>query len=243
MLKFSDLEKKNDVFTISRKEKTLKNSNKIWKIKFYTLLILILFFGMNICSIGQELIRKQGTNGKWGFVDETGLEVIPFKYDMVKDFDLKMTGIAEVKFQGKWGIITKDDKVIIPFHYNFLYFDAKHNYIEVSWGERYGIIDIANNIIVPIIYYYHKLGKHTGKAIQEIKSKLANGEYKLIYAKIQQANTQYITQVQESIENEKKLAQEKAISEEKAKSFKFFADNYIKMKISNWQKQGEFEIE
>lgn len=54
------------------------------------------------------------SGGKWGFIDFTGKEVIPLKYDMVKDFS---EGKAAVRIGGKWAYIDKTGKELTPFQY------------------------------------------------------------------------------------------------------------------------------
>lgn len=46
--------------------------------------------------------------GKWGYIDKTGKQVIPFKYDSVTRFDLNVKGQAQVKYDGKWFYIDKE---------------------------------------------------------------------------------------------------------------------------------------
>jgi hypothetical protein len=48
-------------------------------------------------SFGLAPVRKQG---KWGYIDETGKEVVPCKYDEVKDSD--GTPFLECKKGNKW---------------------------------------------------------------------------------------------------------------------------------------------
>ncbi|MFM8430606.1 MAG: WG repeat-containing protein, partial [Holophagaceae bacterium] len=47
--------------------------------------------------------------GQWGFVDETGKEVIPLKYDKAQFFS---DGLARVRLDGKWGYIDKQGRNI-----------------------------------------------------------------------------------------------------------------------------------
>jgi hypothetical protein len=42
-------------------------------------------------------------NGKCGFVDKKGREVVPLKYDAVQSFS---EGMAAVRLEGKWGFIS-----------------------------------------------------------------------------------------------------------------------------------------
>jgi hypothetical protein len=50
-------------------------------------------------------------NGKWGYIDKTGLVVIPCKFDGAEDFS---EGLAAVVIKEKWGYIDKTGKVVIP---------------------------------------------------------------------------------------------------------------------------------
>ena len=43
-------------------------------------------------------------NGKWGYIDKTGKEVIPCKYDWAWQF---YEGFAQVSTKGKWGYVDK----------------------------------------------------------------------------------------------------------------------------------------
>lgn len=54
-------------------------------------------------------------NGKWGFVDEAGAEVIPYQYDEVYSFS---EGLAAVKIGGKWGFINKAGAEVISCQYD-----------------------------------------------------------------------------------------------------------------------------
>ena len=51
---------------------------------------------------GQSLegLTRIRLNGKYGFIDKTGREVIPIKYDYVFNFS---EGLATVQLNGKWG--------------------------------------------------------------------------------------------------------------------------------------------
>lgn len=51
-------------------------------------------------------IQKQGwalvkINGKFGFIDRSGAEVISPKYDYIQPFDIIRSGWAKVKLDGK----------------------------------------------------------------------------------------------------------------------------------------------
>ena len=63
-------------------------------------------FSEGLCGVEKD--------GKWGFIDKTGKEVVPFIYDDVNWFG---EGLSEVKKDGKYGFINKTGEVVIPFIY------------------------------------------------------------------------------------------------------------------------------
>lgn len=63
-------------------------------------------------DLGLAPARKT-EGGKYGFIDRTGKEVIPFEYD-----DAWPSGdYLVVKKNGKWGMIDVNNKIILPFEY------------------------------------------------------------------------------------------------------------------------------
>ena len=53
--------------------------------------------------------------GKWGYIDKTGREVIPCKYDDAFNF---CEDLAKVKKSGKYGFIDKTGREVVPFIYD-----------------------------------------------------------------------------------------------------------------------------
>jgi hypothetical protein len=51
-----------------------------------------------------EGLAKVKLNGKYGYVDKTGNEVVPPKYQWVEPFH---EGLAQVKLNSKWGLVDK----------------------------------------------------------------------------------------------------------------------------------------
>lgn len=66
--------------------------------------------------------------GKWGFIDSTFKEVVPFKYDAVAFFS---DGLASVNLGGKY------------YHY-----DADYGFT----GGKWGFIDKTGNVVIPLVY-------------------------------------------------------------------------------------------
>jgi hypothetical protein len=65
-----------------------------------------------------EGLARVSINGKWGFIDTTGKEIISAQYDEAISFE---DGYARVKFMGQWGVIDKKGNTVVPFLYYFIY--------------------------------------------------------------------------------------------------------------------------
>ena len=64
----------------------------------------------NIGDFSEGLARVK-LNDKWGFIDKTGKEVVPPKYDETGNFH---EGLAKVKLNGKYGFIDTTGKEVVP---------------------------------------------------------------------------------------------------------------------------------
>ena len=73
---------------------TLKNK----AMKTRLLILLTAFLSIGAYCAGQELTPEKGENGKYGYIDTTGKEVISFKYDNAGNF---YDGLALVELDGK----------------------------------------------------------------------------------------------------------------------------------------------
>src|SRR5271170_7980314 len=51
---------------------------------------------------------------KWGYIDPTGLLIIPAQFEVARSFS---EGYAGVRQGGLWGFIDKTGKFVIPCHY------------------------------------------------------------------------------------------------------------------------------
>lgn len=78
-------------------------------------------------------------NGKWGFVDTEGQEVIAAQYEEAKYFN---EGFAGVKKDGKWGVIDKANQPLLPFLYDdIIWIQREGNNIRVKLGSKYLNVD------------------------------------------------------------------------------------------------------
>ena len=105
--------------------------------------------GLAVVSIGVRLGCEYDIyGGKWGFVDKTGREVVPLKYDFAQTFK---EGLAVVIQNEKCGFIDKTGKEVIPLKY-----DGARGFIEglaiVRLNSKYGFIDKAGKLVIPFRY-------------------------------------------------------------------------------------------
>lgn len=78
---------------------------------FTTMFLSILVIVAN----AQNVVPKRNASGKYGFIDKSGKEVVPFKYDDAGyNFE---DGIIKVKLNAKYGFIDETGKVVIPISF------------------------------------------------------------------------------------------------------------------------------
>ena len=89
-------------------------------------------------------------NGKWGFIDKTGKEVIPFKYDFACAFS---GGLAKVRLNGKWGFIDETGREICPCKYAAADIFSE-GLAQVELNGKVGYIDTTGEEVIPCKYDY-----------------------------------------------------------------------------------------
>lgn len=102
-------------------------------------------------------------NGKWGFVDNTGKEIIPPRYDEVSAVYGESDRVAifniggkydrndDELIGGKWGLVDISGKELIPPRYDEL--ENFHDGLAlVKLNGKYGFIDIRGKVVIPTIY-------------------------------------------------------------------------------------------
>lgn len=88
-------------------------------------------------------------NGKYGFIDKQGNEIIPCKYDNAYSFS---KGLAVINKDGKYGVIDKQDNEIIPCKYKWSASAYSEGLLEVSKEGKYGYIDTKGKEVIPCQY-------------------------------------------------------------------------------------------
>ena len=97
----------------------------------------------NIFFIEDKELFVVKKNNKYGFINKTGLEVIPLIFDEVA-FNITEDLIA-VKLKNKWGYVNRKNEIKIPFEYE----EAKPFFNDLAYikkEESYGYINKKNKI-------------------------------------------------------------------------------------------------
>jgi hypothetical protein len=94
------------------------------------------------------LAPVRSANSKWGFVDKTGREVIPCKYDEAEDFS---DGLARVQLNGKKGYVDRTGQEVIPCKYDRI-MNFFEGLAEVQLNGKWGYIDRTGQEVTPCKY-------------------------------------------------------------------------------------------
>lgn len=98
----------------------------------------------NISSFPSEGFLHFKQNGKYGFLNRNGQEVVPALYDFVSDF---CYGLAPVRSSELWGYIDTTGKLVIPRIYtNALTFS--HGVAAVEKNNKWGFINKKGKYII-----------------------------------------------------------------------------------------------
>ncbi len=131
----------NELITITYPEKANYILSKWLTHPYFT----PIFHGMFCCGLALKRYK-----GKFGYINKSGKEIIPLKYDSGKDFK---KGFAAVKINEKWGFIDLIGNIKIEFQYD----EVLSNYhLEEGWevciNDKRGIVNDEGIEIVSCKY-------------------------------------------------------------------------------------------
>ena len=112
---------------------------------------------MPFCEGLAKVIRS---GGKCGYIDKSGREVVPCKYEFACDF---YGGLAQVELNGKKGCIDRKGCEIVPCKYDEVY-SFSDGLAEVELGGKWGVVDKSGKEIIPCkydetVYFYDGLAR------------------------------------------------------------------------------------
>lgn len=89
-----------------------------------------------------EGLKPVEQDGKWGFINQDGGLVIPYKYHYSRSF---RDGLAMVKLHGKWGYIDWFGNELIPIVFDEVtHFQDSHAFVKKD--GRIGLLDVVGNV-------------------------------------------------------------------------------------------------
>lgn len=106
---------------------------------------------------------KVRLDGKYGYIDCEGNEVIKCKYDTVEDFSEGRAKVTRKKVELKYGCINNEGKVIARCKYDHIY-DFKEGIARVKLDGKYGFVNLEGKEIVECVWDYAEDFKD-GKAL------------------------------------------------------------------------------
>jgi len=119
---------------------------------FLTILsIVVLIVGYNVyanISSTNSYLINVCKNNKWGYINKSGKQIIPFKYDLPSEFS---EDLASACVNNKCGFIDKTGKEVIPLKYDAAYSFSK-GLAPVEIGEKWGYINKLNKVVIPFEY-------------------------------------------------------------------------------------------
>lgn len=95
-----------------------------------------------------EGLARVEKDGKFGYIDKLGKEIIPCKYDDAEDFN---DGIAVVKINEKCGCINSKGRIKIPLRYQEIYYYSD-GLFPVKVDDKWGYMNQKGEIVVPCEY-------------------------------------------------------------------------------------------
>ena len=97
---------------------------------------------------GQNLRPEKASNGKWGFVNTDGKQVVDFIYDYAEPF---RGGFAKVTINNRCGFVNAEGRQIAACKYDNVY-DFKNGFANVRLNGKLGVIDTAGRQITECKY-------------------------------------------------------------------------------------------
>ncbi len=103
---------------------------------------------MNDYKVASLVLYPFRQGGKWGFIDNTGVERIKAEYDFAEPF---IQGLAQVGQDKHIGTINKLGKAVVPIIYDDV-MDYKEGLATVALNGKQGAVDRNGKLVVPLEY-------------------------------------------------------------------------------------------
>ncbi len=106
--------------------------------------------GLDYFYTNEEKLTTVYKDGKWGFVNALGKEVVPYIYDDIRDYYDEFLHVSQ---NGKWGFLNNKGDVVAPCIYDSVY-NFSEGFALVCKNEKYGFINTLGEEVIPCSYRY-----------------------------------------------------------------------------------------
>jgi hypothetical protein len=103
-------------------------------------------------------IAEVSKGGKYGFIDQSGKEVVPVKYDAVSPF---VGEVAKVKLNNKFGFVNKTGAEVVVPKYDKIY-NFSRGIAKIEINGKFGFVNEKGKEIIAPLYdavSYNIIGK------------------------------------------------------------------------------------
>lgn len=123
----------------------------------------------------REYWAQVKNDGKFGFIDTSGIEVVPPIYNRIDHFGEKRDNWAQVKNKGKFGFIDVNGKEVVALKYDRIDFFglSLEHWAQVKNKGLFGFIDVnGNEVVAPMYHRIDLFGQsHDNWALVKYKGK------------------------------------------------------------------------
>lgn len=195
-------------------------------------------------------------NGKWGYVNRDGVQVIPYKFEYAGEFT---SHLAPVSLMGKYGFVDKRGNVAIPYKFD----EARpfhEGYAAVCIAGKWGFIDVDGNQTIPFKYaqvadfseglagVFSKRNVKSERAKRDTKSNLSalllgflienNDDQKVAHSVTDKGGSKELERCDGYVDYAGNWYADK---NDYVPPFSVYAKRVIEEKVNQWQQKGRYE--
>lgn len=175
--------------------------------------------------VNGSLLQVSNAQGLYGIYAPYGSEIIPCKYTNGIKINSKYNTFIVSNSDGTTLVDYSGQELFQPIK-GIQIVDLFKDYILVKSGVKYGAINYAGKMIVPIKSKREQVSKKVSTYAKNKKHNL-NQENQPVLKQLEEVAGHFYAQYSQVLANKMK--------------FSFFAQNYVERIINDWQKKGEYE--
>ena len=96
-------------------------------------------------KFGYNGLAKVSRNGKWGYINLKGEEIIPLHFDEVGDFDF---GLVSVRLHNKWGYFNAQGQIAVPTNFDAVSGVWRNELSAVQLQGKWGFVNPSGETVI-----------------------------------------------------------------------------------------------